>query len=168
MSKRFKSQEYFRYPRLGKKWRRPVGHQSKMRIHKGGSGRVVSIGYRTPAVLRGKIAGADAALVRSTKELESLSKEAVIIASGVGARKTLEIAEKAKSMNVRIMNMKKVKAARKTAKRIAEKKVVNKKAQEEKQMKVEKKEEHKHERHEHAKSHKHEADTEKKEDKGEK
>ncbi len=121
MSKRFKSQDYFRYPRLGTKWRRPKGRQSKLRKRKGGSGMNVSMGCRTKASERNTINGMRFSVVRSLMDLES-AQQAIIIAGGIGVKKTMLIAEKAKQLNLVILNKKKVKKAERTEKEIAKRK----------------------------------------------
>jgi large subunit ribosomal protein L32e len=121
MSKEFKTQDYFRYPRLGKRWRRPKGLQSKLRLKKGGSGRLVSIGYRTKASERGKVMGMEYIMVSNAKDLEGGAKLAVI-ASGVGARKALQINERAKELGVKILNMRKVRRSARIAGRIKKRK----------------------------------------------
>ena len=118
MSKKFKAQDYFRYPKLGKKWRKPRGLQSKLRLRKGGSGMHVAVGY-------GKKYTPQPLLVRCAKDLENCPN-GVIFSSGLGSRKTAMLTLKAKEKGIRIFNMRKVKrAARLEAalkKRSAEKK----------------------------------------------
>ena len=121
MSKRFKSQDYFRYPRLGTKWRRPKGRQSKLRKGKGGSGLNAAMGYGTKAEEKNTINGMRFSVVRSVRDLES-AKEAIIISATLGAKKTKLIAEKAKQLNLVILNKKKVKKAERTGKEIAKRK----------------------------------------------
>lgn len=131
MSERFKSQDYFRYKKLGKKWRRPVGIQSKMKISKGGSGRVPSIGYGSDADTRGRIRGLDYVIVNNTDQLGSVGSKAALIAGGVGRRKTLMIVEKAKEMNITIVNRNKVRDAKRFAKSMEKRKQETKKKKEE-------------------------------------
>jgi len=133
MSKRFKSQDYFRYKRLGARWRRPVGLQSKLRIKKGGSGKKVSIGYGTRRQDKNKIAGTDVILVQNANQLLSTDNAAgILIGSGVSAKSTLLIAQKAKELNIRILNMKKVKRSEKILKTIQAKQQKKKQKKEEK------------------------------------
>ena len=121
MSKRFKTQDYFRYPRLGRKWRRPKGRQSKLRKRKGGSGLRPSIGYGTKLSERNRISGMRFALARSLKDLDG-AKEAIIISSSLGARKTKALADRAKELNLRVLNMKKVRKSEKRASAIKDRK----------------------------------------------
>lgn len=138
MSKKFKSQDYTAYKKLGTKWRKPKGHQSKLRKKKAGAGPVVSVGYRTPKADRGKQRNMHFILVRSIKDLEK-AKEGVLIGSGVGAKKAGEIAANAKEIGLTVLNKKKLKRAEKIKKKIESKKA--KKIREEKKKLEEKKEE---------------------------
>ena len=49
----FKRQNWFRYKRLGEKWRRPRGIHSKMRRHFKYRIPVAQVGFRGPASVRG-------------------------------------------------------------------------------------------------------------------
>jgi large subunit ribosomal protein L32e len=133
MSKKFKSQDYFRYKKLGKRWRRPKGLQSKLRIRKGGSGMRVSIGYRSPAITRNKTGGLDVITVYNADDLTKVGNNIALIASAVGAKKALEIEEKAKQLEVRILNMKKVRRAKKLGKALEKKRAEKKKTKEKKE-----------------------------------
>ncbi len=132
MSKRFKTQDYFRYKRLGKRWRRPVGLQSKLRVKKGGSGMKVAVGYGTAAKPQ-------PILVRNEKDFEKDCSSGVIISSSVGAKKTIKLAAKAKELGLTVVNMKKVKRASKLQSELEKKKQTKKK--EATKEKTEKKEE---------------------------
>lgn len=126
MSKRFKTQDYFRYPKLGAKWRKPKGRQSKLREKKGGSGMKVSIGYGTHGRKHIHV-------VSSFGELEKAKGE-ILIAGNVGAKKAALLAERAKQLGIAVLNMKKV---RKSVKKQRE---LEKRRQEKKKEKQEKKE----------------------------
>jgi large subunit ribosomal protein L32e len=155
MSKNFKSQDYFRYPRLGMKWRRPKGRQSKLREKKGGSGRVVAIGYGTKKDIKNTYNGMHFSVVHSLKDLDA-AKEAIIISSTLGLKKTKVVAEKAKQMNLVILNKKKLERIGKREKEIVHNKEERKKRKEKKKKKTEKEkakehkaEEHRHDEHKH-------------------
>ncbi len=138
MSKRFRAQDYFRYRRLGKRWRRPVGWQSKQRLGKGGSGIAPAMGYRTPSATRGKVQGVNVVLVHNVNELSNaLVDGAALIASSVGAKKTSAIEKKAKELNIRILNMKKIRRARKISKSIEKRQEERKKLKAKKEEKKE-------------------------------
>ncbi len=130
MSKRFKTQDSHRYKKLGTRWRRPVGWQSKMRKKKGGAGLKVSIGYGTP----GKPLPV---VVRTEADLTKDCKSGILIASTVGAKKAKMLAEKAAELNIVILNRKKVKRAKRVEKNIQKNK--EKKIKEEKKKKEEEK-----------------------------
>lgn len=106
MSKQFKTQDYFRYKKLGKRWRKPVGLQSKLRLKKGGSGMKAAIGYGTS----GK---PQPLMIRNERDFEKDCGHGVIIASTVGARKVAILAAKAKELDITLLNMKKVRRAMK-------------------------------------------------------
>lgn len=143
MSKRFKTQDYHRFKRLGTRWRKPSGRQSKLRVRKSGSGILVSIGYGTKKSERNKIRGMKYVIASSLKDVEN-AKEAVIISSSVGARKAVLIADAAVKAGLKILNMKKAKAGKRTAKEIEVKrkmKELEKKERQKEKKQDEKKEE---------------------------
>ncbi|MEW5760020.1 MAG: 50S ribosomal protein L32e [Candidatus Thermoplasmatota archaeon] len=103
----FKRQEWFRYKKLGEKWRKPKGIHSKMRKHKKYRPPIVSIGYRGPKEVRGiHPSGFEEVLVYNTKDIEKLNPErqAARIGRTVGLKKKLEIEKKAVELNLRILN----------------------------------------------------------------
>lgn len=118
MSKRFKRQDYAAYKKLGIKWRKPKGHQSKQRVKKRGSGPMPRIGYRTKKEVRTIIS-----VVRNVKDLGTI-KGAARIAAGVGARTVLAIAEEAKKLKIEILNKKKIRRAEQIMKAIKPKKEI--------------------------------------------
>ena len=128
MSKRFKSQDYFRYKKLGKRWRRPTGLQSKLRVKKGGSGMKVSIGYGSP----GKPVPT---LIFSEKDFEKDCTNGVLIGSSVGSKKTVVLTAKAKELGLTILNMKKAKRASRLSAALKKKKELESKDKEEKSKK---------------------------------
>ena len=110
MSKRFKIQDYFRYKKLGTKWRRPHGLQSKLRVKKGGSGRKPAIGYRTAKKIRYKISGLVPVAVENLPALAKLGKEhGIILPSSLGLKKMSLLEKKAKEMGIKILNRRKLK-----------------------------------------------------------
>lgn len=109
---KFRRQEWFRYKRLGEKWRRPKGLHSKMRKNLKYRPPLVRIGYRKVKAARGlHPSGFEDVLVHNLKELQALDpkKQAARIASGVGARKRKEMQEYAREHNIRVLNWKKIK-----------------------------------------------------------
>jgi len=105
----FYRQEWFRYQRLGKKWRFPQGIQSKMRRHWKTHADVVSIGHRGPAVARGlHPSGFREVLVHNPDALTGIDpkKEAVRIAKSVGWQNRDTIQKKARKLGIRVLNWK--------------------------------------------------------------
>ncbi len=103
----FYRQEWYRYRRLGLKWRKPMGGQSKLRRHLGYRINVVSIGFRGPRPTRGfHPSGFREVLVHNAAELKGVDPktQAVRIAGGVGARKRVAIQEEADGLGIRILN----------------------------------------------------------------
>ncbi len=97
---------YFRIGRDGA-WRRPRGLQSKQRRHYGYRARIVSIGYRSPARVRGLVpSGFRPVLVRTESELDGLDgrTQAAIIARTVGTRRRLVLEEAARKLGIRVLN----------------------------------------------------------------
>lgn len=107
MSKRFKTQDYSRFKKLGLRWRKPSGRQSKLRVKKAGSGLLVKIGYGTAKAIRGKIRGVDAALVNNTNELDG--RKAVVVSGSVGLKKAKAILEKAEKLGIKVLNRRSIK-----------------------------------------------------------
>jgi len=104
---RFLRQEWYRYARLGEKWRRPQGGQSKLRRHFGYRINVVSIGYRSPRRSRGlHPSGFVEVLVHTLRELDGADpkRQAIRVAHGVGARKRRIIQDEARKRGLRVLN----------------------------------------------------------------
>jgi large subunit ribosomal protein L32e len=98
-----------RYYRIGRDgaWRRPRGLQSKQRRHYGYRAKIVRIGYRSPARVRGLVpSGFAPTIVHNRDELDGLdaSREAAIIARTVGTRKRLVLEEEARRLGIRVLN----------------------------------------------------------------
>lgn len=103
----FRPQEWFRYDRLGEKWRKPQGMHSKLHRHFGYRPNVVSIGYRGPKAARGlHPSGFREVLVHNANDLERIDPnlEAARIAATVGTRKRLEIQAAADEKGIRVLN----------------------------------------------------------------
>lgn len=103
----FHRQEWFRYKRLGLRWRRPDGNQSKLRRHFGYRPNVVSIGYRGPKAVRGlHPSGFREVRVHNVRDLDDIDPkvEAARIAGTVGTRKRLEIQTVADEKGIRVLN----------------------------------------------------------------
>jgi large subunit ribosomal protein L32e len=98
-----------RYYRIGRDgtWRRPRGLQSKQRRHYGYRARIVRIGYRTPARVRGLVpSGFRPVLVQTSRDLEGLDArtQAAVIGRTVGTRRRLVLEEEARKLGIRVLN----------------------------------------------------------------
>jgi len=144
MSKKFKSQDYSNYKKLGKRWRKPKGLQSKLRKRKAGSG-------MKPAIGRKKKIMAMPVLVKSVKDLENLGKDALIVVSNrLGTKKALVILKKSKELGIKVVNKNKIerddfyiKKRREAKKKTLKEKEEKKKKEEEKAKEATKKKDEK-------------------------
>jgi large subunit ribosomal protein L32e len=98
-----------RYWRIGRDgaWRRPRGLQSKQRRHYGYRAQVVSIGYRSPAAVRGLAPnGFRPVIVHTLKALDALdpAREAAVIARTVGTRRRLTLEDAARQKGIHVLN----------------------------------------------------------------
>ncbi|WP_134671358.1 50S ribosomal protein L32e [Halorussus marinus] len=103
----FNRQDYHKKKRTPTSWRRPKGTLSKQRRGIKGKGPKVEAGYRTPKAVRGKHpSGFEEVRVHNVDDLEGVDgdREAVRIASKVGARKRERIEEQAEDQGVRVLN----------------------------------------------------------------
>ncbi|RKD94723.1 50S ribosomal protein L32e [Halopiger aswanensis] len=103
----FKRQDYHMKKRTPESWRRPRGQLSKQRKGIKGKGPKVQAGFRTPEAVRGKHpSGFEEVYVENVDDLEGVdgSREAVRIASSVGARKRERIEEVAEDEGIRVLN----------------------------------------------------------------
>ena len=103
----FLRQEWFRYSRLGKKWRKPRGLHSKMRKNMKYRPPMARVGYGKPAAVRGRHpSGFEEIIVHNVRDVEDINpaKEAVRIASAVGYRKRKDILILADEKNIRVLN----------------------------------------------------------------
>ena len=105
----FIRQDAHKKAEISKKWRRPRGFQSKMRLHKRGYRKSPSQGYRSPAVVRGlDKSGLVPTIISSKKELENIDakNQGAIIAKAVGLKKRVELVNYAKEKGITILNIK--------------------------------------------------------------
>lgn len=103
----FRRQEWFRYKRLGEKWRRPRGHHSKLRRRLRHRGSMPSSGFRGPTEARGlHPSGFQEVTVHRPEDLDGLDPRthAARIAHGVGTKKRIEIQDRADELGIRILN----------------------------------------------------------------
>ncbi len=103
----FKRQEWFRYSKLGEKWRKPKGIHSKMKRQLKRRPPMVDIGYRGPASVRNlHPSGFEEVMVYNVDGLESVNPktQAVRIGGTVGTKKRMAIEERADELGIRILN----------------------------------------------------------------
>ena len=104
---KFRRQEWFRYKKLGDKWRRPKGIHSKLRRKYKYRPPLVSIGYGTPKKVRGLHAsGFEEVLIHNPAQLEGLDPktQAARVGATVGYKKRLDIEKKATELGIHILN----------------------------------------------------------------
>lgn len=103
----FKRQEWFRYQRLGEKWRKPRGIHSKMRRHLSYRPPVVSIGFRGPKMVRDyHPSGFQEVMVYNPGQVDAVDPkvQAIRIGGTVGGKKRMAIIEKADELSIRVLN----------------------------------------------------------------
>ena len=104
----FFREEWFRYKRIPKNWRKPDGISSKMRINLKYRPSKVRVGFRGPKETRGlHPSGFEEVIVNNVNDLESIDPktQAARIGSTVGTKKRMDIKKKAEELEVRILNM---------------------------------------------------------------
>ncbi len=103
----FKRQEGYRHARLKIKWRRPRGRHSKLRKGEKARGKKPSIGYSSPAAVKGLTSnGLKQVHVSNKDDLAKVDPktEIAVISSGVGKKKRMEIALEAEKLKVDVQN----------------------------------------------------------------
>jgi large subunit ribosomal protein L32e len=103
----FKRFESWRFVRIKDQWRKPRGIDNKMRTEEQGWPKSVKTGYRGPAAVRGlHPSGKEEVMVWNRADVEQVDAETQVarIGGSVGGRKRESILEKAKELNIRILN----------------------------------------------------------------
>ncbi len=105
----FVRQAAHRYWRIGRDgaWRKPRGLQSKQRRHYGYRPTVVSIGFRSPRLVRGRTStGFRPIVVQTVVEIGRIdpAQEAAVIARTVGTQKRLVLEEAARKRGIHVLN----------------------------------------------------------------
>lgn len=139
----FTRQDSHKKKRVGKKWRKPKGLQSKMRLRFKGYKRSVQTGYGSPRAVKGlEASGLKGVKICSISDLAVLDpgKHGAIIASSVGMRKKVDILKEAKQKKIKIINIKDPEKFLKDVEELFKKKIETKeeKAKEKKKKKEEK------------------------------
>lgn len=103
----FKRQEWFRYAKLGEKWRRPKGIHSKMKRNLKRRPPVVDIGFRGPVAARDlHPSGFEEVIVFNVDGLENIDPkvQAIRIGGTVGTKKRIMIEDRAAELGIRVLN----------------------------------------------------------------
>lgn len=104
----FVRQDLHKKPNLKKKWRKPRGLHSKLRLRKRGKGKHVSRGYRSPVEVRGlDHSGLIVMVVSSPNTIRKLDskKYGIVISSAVGKKKRVEMLKTAKEHGFNVLNI---------------------------------------------------------------
>lgn len=105
----FKRQEWFKCPKLGIKWRRPKGKDSKLKRGIKARGSRPSPGYSSPAGARGlDSSGHKPVRVFNTEDLNKIdpNKQIAVMGKTVGRKKRIEIIKRAEEKGIKISNFK--------------------------------------------------------------
>ena len=103
----FKRFESWRFVRIKDQWRKPKGIDNKMRTEEQGWPKSVKVGYRGPSAIRGlHPSGGEEVMVWNPGDVEGVDAETQVarIGGSVGGRKKEAILEKAKELNIRVLN----------------------------------------------------------------
>lgn len=93
--------------KVKKKWRRPRGSHSKLKVKEKSKGSLPNVGYGSPRELRGlHPSGLREVMVYNLNDLEKIEKkkEAGRLSSGIGRKKKEIIVKRAKELKIRIFN----------------------------------------------------------------
>jgi len=100
-------QESWRFKRIGESWRKPTGVSNKMRRRQRGWPKSVSVGYKTAEDLRHlHPSGLREVVVHRAADLEKIDSKnfAVRIGHTVGERKRVTILDRAKELEIKVLN----------------------------------------------------------------
>lgn len=105
---KFHKQSSHKKLRLKKKWRRPRGSDSKIRVNKKGYPRKIKIGFKGPKLVRNLDSqGLNKILIKTIDDLKSIKKDKDIAClSGIGKRKKINIVKKCLELGFVISNLK--------------------------------------------------------------
>lgn len=93
--------------KLKEKWRKPKGLHSKLRLSKKGKGKKPNKGYGNKKDMKNKIDKKNFQYITNFRELDN-AKKPIIISSRMGMNKKLEVINRAKKLNLQIINFKDV------------------------------------------------------------
>jgi len=132
--------------RLRKRWVKPRGLHSKIRLKKAGHAKKVSAGYGSPTEVRGlSKEGLKMVMVHNENELGKIDKEkeGVIIASGVGLKNKILLLKKCQEKGIKVINLNADEYLKKKEDEIKKKSEKKKVKEEKRKKKKEEKEEEK-------------------------
>lgn len=98
----------FHKKRLKKRWIRPRGLHSKVRLRKRGHARKVSSGYRVPKEVRGlSREGLKVIIISNENELGKINKEkeGIIVSGKVGLKSKISLLKKVKEKGIKVLNL---------------------------------------------------------------
>ena len=107
----FIRQDAHKKPRIGYKWRKPNGSDSKMRKGFRGYRRSVALGWGAPNEVKNlHKSGLKVVIVNSVSDIDGLdpSREGIIVSGQVGMRKKVLVLKKASEKGVKVLNIKNV------------------------------------------------------------
>lgn len=132
----FVRQEINKKKSLGKKWRRPKGLHSKLRLKKAGHRKKPSHGFGSPKKVRYlTLEGLRPKLIKNLSDLNFVKdNEIIILSSKIGIRKKIQVLEKIKELKLKISNIKNIDEFIKDVKeKVKQRKELSKKKAEQKQ-----------------------------------
>jgi large subunit ribosomal protein L32e len=105
---KFLREEWYRYKRIPRNWRRPDGITSKMRRNLKYRPSKVRVGFRGPKDVRGlHSSGFQEIIVHNVSDLNVINPktQAARIGGTVGTKKRADIGKKAEELNIRVLNL---------------------------------------------------------------
>lgn len=108
---KFRRTNSTQYSKLGKGrkkkqvWRRPTGRHNKLRNQMGGHPATVSIGYKSDKISRETIEQKVPVYVYNVADLSRVRENEIPVLGKIGQKKKLEIAKKAKEMDIKLHNL---------------------------------------------------------------
>ena len=112
---KFIRHHWFRYKKLGMKWRFPKGRTSKMRLACKSRPPTPNAGYGSPPDVKGLLNGMKPVLVYNMADLDNVDAKAnqgVVLSAAIGKRKAIAIAAEAEKKGMKILNHRKVSSAK--------------------------------------------------------
>ena len=86
------------------KWHGAKGRQNKLRLNRKGRMQRPKVGWGAEGEVKGFVSGVEAIRVENLKGLENIKKGNGILIGKVGAKKRMDILDKAKEMKIKVLN----------------------------------------------------------------